>query len=54
MSPYALLEKSKTVTPGGDSGSGEHGGTLSRSRNWDDFDEDLLDDLTKEEIQELD
>ncbi len=56
MSPYALLEESKTVTTGGGAGSGEHGETFGSSRygDWDYFDEDLLDDLSKEEIQELD
>ena len=56
MSPYALLEESKNVNTGGGAGSGGHGETFGSSRygNWDYFDEDLLDDLSKEEIQELD
>ena len=55
MSPYALLGQSNNAPSGGDAGSGGHGeGFGSRYGFWDDFDEDLLEDMSKEEINELD
>ena len=56
MSPYALLEESKTVTTGGGNNDIEPGEVFGSSRYgfWDDFDEDLLEDMSREEINELD
>ena len=52
--PYVLVMGSLDVTAGGDSGSGGHGGTLnSRDVFWEDFDEDVLQDMDREELKEL-
>ena len=55
MSPYALLGQSK-VPSGGGNNDIEPGEEFSSSRYgfWDDFDEDLLEDMSREEINELD
>lgn len=56
MSPFALLGTSKIQETGGGNEGGDYfeGGTLSRFAFWEDFDEDLLEDMSKEEINELD
>lgn len=53
MSPYALLEESKNNEAGGGHIPGGQE-NLSRNSFWEDFDEDLLEDMSKEEINELD
>lgn len=51
---YSMLMLGSRVQPEGDAGEGEDGGEWSRSSFWEDFDEDLLDDMDKDDINELD
>ena len=53
VSPYALLKDSRNPQAGGGQVPGDQE-DLSRDSFWGDFDEDLLEDLSKEEINELD
>ena len=53
MSPYALLGQSNNMQAGGGQVPGDQE-NLSRDVFWEDIDEDLLEDLSKEEINELD
>ena len=55
MSPYALLKQSTTVIPGGGAGEGGFDNTwASRDGFWEDIDEDLLEDMDKDDINDLD
>ena len=54
VSPYALLGQSNNMQAGGGAGEGGFDNTwASRDGFWEDIDEDLLEDISKEEISEL-
>ena len=55
MSPYTLLNGSKTMQGGGGNHDGEWDNQWgARDGFWEDIDEDLLEDFSQEEINELD
>lgn len=51
VSLYSMLMGSK-IQAGGDNEEGQYGGELSRFGFWDDFDEDILEDI--EDINDID
>ena len=57
MNPYAFLSGSNTsVTPDVGAGTADSevlGGGGSRNAFWEDFDEDLLEDMDKEDLKDL-
>ena len=54
VSPYALLEPSRNTQAAGGGGEVPIEDLGSREVFWEDIDEDLLEDMSKEEISELD
>ncbi len=53
VSPYILAMGSSEAESGGGAGEGYMEPEMSRNSFWEDFDEDVLQDMDREELKEL-
>ena len=53
VSPYIMNMGSVIVIPGGGAGESNMEPEMSRNSFWEDFDEDALQDMDREELKEL-